>query len=94
MFLKENPLCLHCLEERGLDPALSQAFGAYCSGAISDAMSFDQLKALMKVAQDMEATVVDHIIPHRGNMELFWRRENWQPLCEKHHNVKTAKETL
>ena len=36
------------------------------------------------------ATVVDHIIPHRGNSKLFWDVENWQPLCEICHNKKTA----
>ena len=36
------------------------------------------------------ATVVDHIKPHRGDMKLFWDRDNWQPLCETHHNRKTA----
>jgi 5-methylcytosine-specific restriction endonuclease McrA len=32
------------------------------------------------------ATVVDHIIAHRGNMELFWDRANWQGLCTTHHS--------
>lgn len=35
------------------------------------------------------ATVVDHIVPHRGDQELFWRQDNWQPLCKKHHDIKT-----
>ena len=38
------------------------------------------------------ATVVDHIIPHRGDQKLFWDRGNWQSLCEHHHNVKTMTE--
>jgi 5-methylcytosine-specific restriction enzyme A len=38
-------------------------------------------------------TVTDHIIPHRGNVELFWDRNNWQRLCAYHHGVKTASET-
>ena len=38
------------------------------------------------------ATVVDHIIPHKGDKELFWDKKNWQPLCETHHNIKTASE--
>lgn len=37
------------------------------------------------------ATVVDHRIPHRGNALLFWDRSNWQVLCTKHHNQKTAR---
>jgi 5-methylcytosine-specific restriction endonuclease McrA len=32
------------------------------------------------------ATVVDHRIPHKGNMKLFWDRSNWQPLCRHHHS--------
>jgi 5-methylcytosine-specific restriction protein A len=38
------------------------------------------------------ATVVDHIIPHKGDMVLFWDVENHQSLCSRHHNIKTAKE--
>ena len=33
------------------------------------------------------ATLVDHVIPHRGDMELFWRDGNWQGLCDHCHNV-------
>ena len=36
------------------------------------------------------ATVVDHIIPHRGNKELFWDHKNWQPLCKACHDKKTG----
>ena len=38
------------------------------------------------------ATVVDHIIPHKGDSKLFWDKTNWQPLCKRHHDIKTAKE--
>lgn len=37
------------------------------------------------------ATVVDHIIPHRGDSELFWNRDNWAAMCTKCHNAKTAR---
>ena len=36
------------------------------------------------------ATVVDHIIPHRGNKRLFWDEHNWQPLCKDCHDRKTG----
>ena len=36
------------------------------------------------------ATVVDHIIPHRGDKELFWNKKNWQPLCVTCHGKKTG----
>jgi 5-methylcytosine-specific restriction enzyme A len=31
--------------------------------------------------------VTDHTIPHRGDVELFWRRSNWQPLCKHCHDT-------
>jgi 5-methylcytosine-specific restriction endonuclease McrA len=31
------------------------------------------------------ATVVDHVVPHRGDMTLFWDNRNWQSLCQTHH---------
>lgn len=34
----------------------------------------------------------DHIIPHNGDEELFWDRNNWQPLCKTCHGIKTAAE--
>ena len=36
------------------------------------------------------ATVVDHIIPHRGDDALFWDESNWQPLCKRCHDKKTG----
>ncbi|MCH1781747.1 HNH endonuclease [Psychrobacter glaciei] len=36
------------------------------------------------------ADVVDHIIPHRGDHELFWDQTNWQPLCYSCHSIKTT----
>ncbi len=36
------------------------------------------------------ATVVDHIVPHRGNQKLFWDENNWQPLCKGCHDRKTG----
>jgi hypothetical protein len=33
-----------------------------------------------------KATLVDHIVPHRGDQSLFWNSTNWQPLCHWHHN--------
>ena len=36
------------------------------------------------------ATVVDHIIPQRGDPVLFWDENNWQPLCRDCHGEKTG----
>lgn len=38
------------------------------------------------------ATDLDHIEPHKGNMETFWDSTNWQGLCKHHHSSKTAAE--
>lgn len=38
------------------------------------------------------AEVVDHIEPHEGDEIRFWDRANWQPLCKRHHDIKTAAE--
>ena len=38
------------------------------------------------------ATVVDHIMPHKGDEQLFWNQRNWQALCKQCHDTKTAKE--
>lgn len=38
------------------------------------------------------ATVVDHIVAHRGDQALFWDKENWQSLCATHHSRDKQRE--
>jgi len=38
------------------------------------------------------AAIVDHVKAHRGNMELFWLVENWQPLSAAAHARTGMKE--
>jgi len=38
------------------------------------------------------STTVDHIVPHRGNQQLFWDEANWAAMCKRCHNAKTARE--
>jgi 5-methylcytosine-specific restriction enzyme A len=45
-----------------------------------------QSKGILKAA-----AVVDHIIPHKGNSGLFWDESNWQVLCKRCHDIKTAR---
>lgn len=41
------------------------------------------------------ATLVDHIVPHRGDKTLFRDPENWQSLCDECHNkIKKVIEAL
>lgn len=36
--------------------------------------------------------VVDHILPHKGYMALFWDSANWQAMNKECHDRKTARE--
>jgi 5-methylcytosine-specific restriction protein A len=40
----------------------------------------------------MPATIVDHVVPHRGDERLFWDETNWAPACKPCHDAKTARE--
>lgn len=48
--------------------------------------------SVRKVGRLTQATVVDHIVPHRGDQKLFWDESNWQPLCKPCHDKKTWNE--
>ena len=44
----------------------------------------------MRRGEIKPATVVDHVVPHRGDKRLFWDENNWQPLCKGCHDKKTG----
>lgn len=48
----------------------------------------------MKQGRYTKATVVDHIMPCRGDQKLFWDRSNWQSLCKPCHDRKTLTEEV
>jgi 5-methylcytosine-specific restriction endonuclease McrA len=31
--------------------------------------------------------VTDHVVPHKGDMVIFWDRTKWQPACRWHHDI-------
>jgi len=37
------------------------------------------------------AKVVDHLVPHKGDVHLFRKLDNHIPLCERDHNYVSAK---
>lgn len=41
-----------------------------------------------------KATETDHIIPHKGNIELFYDFKNLQALCKSCHSKKTNREDI
>ena len=45
-----------------------------------------------KQGERVRATVVDHIVPFRGDWKLFVDPNNHQSLCKHHHDLKTAAE--
>lgn len=71
--------------ERGYNSRWQKARSAYLH-------AHPLCKECMKQGKFVEATVVDHIIPHRGNQQLFWDKNNWQPLCKQCHDKKTWNE--
>ncbi len=42
--------------------------------------------------ETIPAEEVDHIIPHEGDPERFWDRDNWQALCTPCHSSKSRSE--
>lgn len=46
-----------------------------------------------KAGRITPASIVDHIVPHRGDQLLFWDTANWQSLCKPcHDSIKQAEE--
>lgn len=39
------------------------------------------------------AKIVDHLVPHKGDINMFYDLNNLQALCKKHHDRKTFLET-
>jgi 5-methylcytosine-specific restriction protein A len=72
---------------RGYGYAWQQASKAYLRAHPLAVDYFHEHKGRVMLAE-----VVDHIIPHRGNMNLFWDRSNWQGLTKADHDRKTATE--
>jgi 5-methylcytosine-specific restriction protein A len=46
----------------------------------------------MKPKRITLSRVTDHIVPHKGDMVLFWDRTNWQGSCKHCHDIKTSTE--
>ncbi len=48
--------------------------------------------ACVRLGRVTPATVVDHVTPHRGDEKLMWDEANWQAMCKRHHDEKTARQ--
>ncbi|WP_159981905.1 MULTISPECIES: HNH endonuclease signature motif containing protein [unclassified Novosphingobium] len=38
------------------------------------------------------ATVVNHRVPHKGDLKLFWDRKNWEAVCKPCHDGEIQRE--
>ena len=47
-----------------------------------------------RVAVVARATVLDHKVPHRGNIKLFLDPSNFQGLCATHHSGSKQREEV
>lgn len=50
--------------------------------------------ACMRDHRITAATVVDHVVPHKGDQALFWAPANHQSLCKPCHDRKTRTEDM
>lgn len=84
----------YCEEHKGLHkearPAAARGYDSRWQKAREMYLARHPLCArCLKEGRYVPATVVDHIVPHRGDQTLFWDESNWQALCKKCHDTKT-----
>ena len=76
-------------------PAAKRGYNRRCQKARkSDLEAHPLCVQCAKQGKYVRATVVDHIIPHRGDQKLFWDQNNWQALCKNCHDKKTLTEDI
>ena len=79
---------LYCAKHLPLHPEVTRSAGkrGYGSRWQRESKQFLQSHPLcvecVKLGRYTKATVVDHIVPHRGDQRLFWDQSNWQSLCK------------
>jgi 5-methylcytosine-specific restriction protein A len=75
------------------DPAMRRLYGARWAKASKAFRWAHPLCAECDRAGRLTpATVVDHVVPHRGDVAKFWDSDNWAALCKHHHDLKTARD--
>lgn len=85
---------VYCEEHRRLftrESAAARGYGSQWQTARSRFLKQNPLCVQCRIDGKLTpATVVDHVVPHRGDKTLFWDQSNWQPLCATCHNKKTG----
>lgn len=44
----------------------------------------------LRLGRLLPASVVHHMIPHRGDMQLFWDQANWRAMSKRCHDRHTS----
>lgn len=90
-----DPKVKYCEKHKALHPEEIRSAGSRGYGKAWQKTSKQYLAAhplcvrCLREGRYKKATLVDHIIPHRGDEKLFWDRDNWQALCKRCHDRKT-----
>lgn len=88
----------YCESHKALHPEVTRSAGSRGYGSRWQRASKVYLRdhplcaECLKRGRYTQASVVDHIVPHRGSKELFWDRNNWQSLCKPCHDSKSGRE--
>lgn len=77
-YLRLRPFCVMCLDKLGVSR----------ESATEDVV----LACAERGVPVPLASVVDHVVAHRGNQTLFWDESNWQGLCSTHHSRDKQRE--
>ena len=93
--LRSNPPRIGAARER-LDAGGSWRSGKQSSTARGYGYEWQQYRIEYLIAHPLcairgegctlAATVVDHVVPHRGDMSLFWNPANHQAVCNHCHS--------
>jgi 5-methylcytosine-specific restriction protein A len=80
-------------DRRRYDVAWRKWYGTARWAAIREAQLAAYPLCVMCIADEVveEATVCDHVTPHRGDEDLFWSGP-FQSLCAHHHNSAKQRE--
>ena len=85
----------HVLKDRGRSPAAKERqamYGWKWRQASKRYLAENPLCVACEAAgRTAASSCTDHVVPHKGDVGLFWDEANWQALCDDCHRSKTAK---
>ncbi len=79
--------------DRARDPAVRRLYDhrwRKVARAYLDANPVCACEVCVQLDRTLPSQVVDHIVPHRGDVTLFWSQSNWQAMSKTCHDRKTA----